>query len=339
MRALRRAKRESALLIALADLGGVWDLTAATEALTRFADAAVAAALRFLLRQPRARGACASIPRRSESRRARGLVVLALGKHGARELNYSSDVDLVVVFDPRAAAIPHGVEPTPLFVRMVKALVRLLQERTPDGYVFRVDLRLRPDPASTPIAVSIASAGAYYETLGQNWERAAMIKARAGGGRPRTRAAVPRRSRAVHLAQVFRLRRDRRHPRDEAPDSRGARPRAGRGRRPRPQVRPRRHPRDRVLRPDAATDLRRPPPEHARRADARHARAIARRALGQRRGGRGSDQRLPVPAPRRAPPADGRRRADAAPAVRARGAGALRQVLRLRAPRAGSRRR
>ncbi len=104
--------------------------------------------------------------------------MLALGKHGARELNYSSDVDLIVFYDSDARRYPPGVEPDPLFVRIAKALARLLQERTPDGYVLRVDLRLRPDPGATAVAMSIASAASYYESLGQNWERAAMIKAR-----------------------------------------------------------------------------------------------------------------------------------------------------------------
>ena len=110
------------------------------------------------------------------------MVVLALGKHGARELNYSSDIDLIVLYDAAAASIPQGVEPGPLFVRITKALARILQERTSDGYVLRVDLRLRPDPASTPVALSTVSAYAYYETLGQNWERAALIKARPAAG-------------------------------------------------------------------------------------------------------------------------------------------------------------
>ncbi|MGD1038496.1 MAG: bifunctional [glutamine synthetase] adenylyltransferase/[glutamine synthetase]-adenylyl-L-tyrosine phosphorylase, partial [Roseiarcus sp.] len=182
MRALRRAKRESALLIALADVGGVWDLTATTEALTRFADAAVSAALRFLLRKNAREGRLNLDPDAQRIEAGSGLVALAMGKHGARELNYSSDVDLVALYDSRAASIPDGVEPSPLFVRLVKALTRILQERTSDGYVFRVDLRLRPDPAATPIALSIAGASAYYETLGQNWERAAMIKARPAAG-------------------------------------------------------------------------------------------------------------------------------------------------------------
>jgi [glutamine synthetase] adenylyltransferase / [glutamine synthetase]-adenylyl-L-tyrosine phosphorylase len=182
MRALRLAKREAALLIALADIGGVWDLVAVTEALTRFADVAVSAALRFLLRRSAAAGRLVIDADEPDPERGAGLVVLALGKHGAGELNYSSDVDLIVLFDPKARAIPEGAEPGPLFVRMTQALARLLQERTSEGYVLRVDLRLRPDPAATAVALAIPSAYAYYETLGQNWERAAMIKARPVAG-------------------------------------------------------------------------------------------------------------------------------------------------------------
>jgi len=182
MRALRSAKRESALLIALADIGGAWTLLEVTEALSRFADAAVSCALRFLLRQTAAAGKLVIDANKADPAPGSGLVVLALGKHGACELNYSSDVDLIVLFDPQANAIPDGVEPGPLFVRITKALARLLQERTGEGYVLRVDLRLRPDPAATPVALAIPSAYAYYETLGQNWERAEMIKARPVAG-------------------------------------------------------------------------------------------------------------------------------------------------------------
>ncbi len=178
MRALRHAKREAALLIALADLGGVWSLVEVTEALSRFADEAVAAALRFLLREYAQTGRLSLAPEAPDIERGCGFVVLALGKHGGRELNYSSDVDLVAFFDEAANAAPAGVEPTPLFARLTKAMARLLQERTGDGYVLRVDLRLRPDPGATAVAMAISSAYAYYETLGQNWERAAMIKAR-----------------------------------------------------------------------------------------------------------------------------------------------------------------
>ena len=182
MPALRRAKREAALLIALADIGGVWDVVAATEALTRFADAAVRAALAFLLRKHARAGLLALDADAPDPENGCGLVVLALGKHGARELNYSSDIDLIVLYDPAAASIPPGTEPGPLFARLTRALARLMQERTSEGYVLRVDLRLRPDPASTPVALSTVSAYQYYETVGQNWERAALIKARPAAG-------------------------------------------------------------------------------------------------------------------------------------------------------------
>ena len=182
MAALRRAKREAALLIALADIGGIWDVVAATEALTRFADAAVRAALAFLLRKHARVGLLALDAEAADIENGCGLVVLALGKHGARELNYSSDIDLIVLYDSAASSIVPGTEPGPMFARLTRALARLLQERTGEGYVLRVDLRLRPDPASTPVALSTLSAYQYYETVGQNWERAALIKARPAAG-------------------------------------------------------------------------------------------------------------------------------------------------------------
>jgi [glutamine synthetase] adenylyltransferase / [glutamine synthetase]-adenylyl-L-tyrosine phosphorylase len=181
MRRLRLGKQALALLVALCDLGGVWALSDVTAALTAYADAAVSAALRHLLAEAVASGKMRAVDP-SDPALGCGLVVLALGKHGGGELNYSSDIDIMVFFDPETAPLAGGVEPTPFFVRMVKGLVRLLQERTPDGYVFRTDLRLRPDPASTPTAIALPSAFAYYETVGQNWERAALIKARAVAG-------------------------------------------------------------------------------------------------------------------------------------------------------------
>ena len=176
MRGLRLAKQEAALVIALADLGGVWDAVEVTHALSRFADDAVACALSHLLREADASGRM-TLKDRDNPQDGCGLVILALGKHGARELNYSSDVDLVVFFDPETGAVPDGGAQG-VFVRIVRNMVKLLQERTEDGYVVRVDLRLRPDPGSTQVAVSLPAALGYYETLGQNWERAAFIKAR-----------------------------------------------------------------------------------------------------------------------------------------------------------------
>ena len=105
-----------------------------------------------------------------------------MGKMGAGELNYSSDIDLIVFFDPAAPTLAPDIEPQPFFVRVTQALARLLQQRTGDGYVFRVDLRLRPDPASTQVAISTEAALHYYEREGRTWERAAMIKARPCAG-------------------------------------------------------------------------------------------------------------------------------------------------------------
>src|SRR6476469_7653919 len=181
MRLLRRMKCEIALLIALADIGGVWPVMRAARALTDVADTAVDAATRFVLAETTRAGRL--MPKdKANPQRDSGYIVLAMGKMGAFELNYSSDIDLIVLYDPAAPALPKDAEPSTLFVRVTQRLVKLLQERTADGYVFRTDLRLRPDPASTPVAISTAAAMAYYESVGQNWERAAMIKARACAG-------------------------------------------------------------------------------------------------------------------------------------------------------------
>lgn len=181
MGVLRRAKQEAALVIALADIGGLWSVVDVTEALTRFADAMVSNALAWLLREAAQSGKL-TLADADDPEAGCGVVVLALGKHGGRELNYSSDIDLVVFFDPASPALPGESAPAPLFVRITKALARILQERTGDGYVLRVDLRLRPDPGSTNVAISLPAAFSYYENLGQNWERAALIKARPVAG-------------------------------------------------------------------------------------------------------------------------------------------------------------
>src|SRR6185312_4234236 len=111
-----------------------------------------------------------------------GLIVLGMGKLGARELNYSSDIDLILLYDAERASYRGKRSVQSFFTGLAQELVRVMAERTADGYVFRTDLRLRPDPASTPPAVSLEAALNYYESAGQNWERAAMIKARAVAG-------------------------------------------------------------------------------------------------------------------------------------------------------------
>jgi glutamate-ammonia-ligase adenylyltransferase len=181
MQHLRRLRGEHALLVALADCGGIWSLDDTTAALTAFADAAVGATVRFLLKEAGEAGRL-TLADPDDPERESGFVVLALGKHGAGELNYSSDIDLVVFYDPDAMPVAGRAEPPALAVRLTQNLVKILQERTGDGYVFRVDLRLRPDPGSTAVAVALPSAFTYYETVGQNWERAAFIKARPVAG-------------------------------------------------------------------------------------------------------------------------------------------------------------
>ena len=181
MRILREMKAEAALLIALADIGGLWQVMRVTRALTEVADTAVGAAVHHLLAGA-ARAGHLAPPDPDRPEVGSGYIVLAMGKMGAGELNYSSDIDIMVFFDPAAPGIMPGVEPGSLYVRLTRQLVKMLQERTPQGYVFRVDLRLRPDPSSTQIAISVPAALDYYEGRGQNWERAAMIKARPCAG-------------------------------------------------------------------------------------------------------------------------------------------------------------
>ena len=180
-RALRVAKGRTALLAALAETGNAWTTARATEALSDLADAALEAGMDFLMRDASVKGRLA-IPL-DEARAANsGLALFALGKHGGRELNYSSDIDIVAFFDPQRGMLAEPDEATKIYSRMVQRLVGLMEDQQLGGYVFRTDLRLRPDPGSTPVALSVDAALAYYEVRGQNWERAAWIKARPCAG-------------------------------------------------------------------------------------------------------------------------------------------------------------
>jgi glutamate-ammonia-ligase adenylyltransferase len=181
MRGLRLARRRVALLAAVAEIAGSWSLEQQMTALSRFAEAAIGAALRHLLRVMAATGAITPVDP-ADPERDSGLIVLGLGKLGGRELNYSSDIDLILLYDPASPGHPPPDRAQALFNRVARDLVRILDERTGDGYVFRTDLRLRPDPRSTPLAISVPAALTYYETVGQNWERAALIKARPVAG-------------------------------------------------------------------------------------------------------------------------------------------------------------
>ncbi|MBL8790202.1 MAG: bifunctional [glutamine synthetase] adenylyltransferase/[glutamine synthetase]-adenylyl-L-tyrosine phosphorylase [Rhizobiales bacterium] len=180
-RVLRQVKAKVAMLLALADVGHAWTLMEVTGALTRFADAAVTAAVSALLLENHHAGKLALKDVEHPDRDC-GYVVLAMGKHGAFELNYSSDIDLIVLFDPETMPVTGEQDPATMAIRMTRKLVALLQDVDEHGYVFRTDLRLRPDPRATQVAIAIEAAAHYYENLGQNWERAAYIKARAVAG-------------------------------------------------------------------------------------------------------------------------------------------------------------
>jgi glutamate-ammonia-ligase adenylyltransferase len=178
---LREAKRNAALTIAVGDISEVWDVDKVMLALSTFADASLSLGVRHVLRMHAKAGRLALVDKNNPEVGS-GYVVLALGKLGARELNYSSDVDLIVLYDPDKVDIEDKDTLGPTFVRATRDLVRIMEERTGDGYVHRCDLRLRPDPGTTPVAISTIAAETYYESVGQNWERMAMIRARPVAG-------------------------------------------------------------------------------------------------------------------------------------------------------------
>jgi len=181
MMELRLRKSEAHFLIALADLAGEVDTAVTVRRLSDLADACVRSAVDFLLRDAHRQGKLKLADPAHPAEKS-GWILLGMGKLGAHELNFSSDIDLVVFFDPQAPAVTDPLDATDMFSRLARRLVRILHDRTEHGYVFRTDLRLRPDPGSTPLAIPVEAALNYYEGRGQNWERAAMIKARPVAG-------------------------------------------------------------------------------------------------------------------------------------------------------------
>ena len=178
---LRVAKRRIALLTGLADVAGVWELEKVTGALTDFAGHATDVAMKFQVGQEIRRK---KLPGATEDdiATAGGMVALAMGKMGGHELNYSSDIDLIMLFDDSRFSDDDYHEARASHIRATRRMSSMLSELTADGYVFRTDLRLRPDPAVTPVCVAMEAAERYYESLGRTWERAAHIKARPCGG-------------------------------------------------------------------------------------------------------------------------------------------------------------
>ncbi|MEO0990778.1 MAG: glutamine-synthetase adenylyltransferase, partial [Pseudomonadota bacterium] len=179
---LRTEKRRLALLVGLLDLGGAWDLDQVTGALTDFADTALQRAMVEAVRAEARRRKLGALNPDEVGPEAAGLVALAMGKMGARELNYSSDIDLILLIDDEIWPGDAFAEARPAFLKATRRAMATLSEITGEGYVFRTDLRLRPDASVTPVAIGMAAAEEYYESVGRTWERAAFIKARAAAG-------------------------------------------------------------------------------------------------------------------------------------------------------------
>ena len=167
---LRHRRNDLALLLALGDLSGEQGFAPTVRALSDFADEACDAALRQAFAE------------RAPGEPVRGIAIIALGKQGSRELNYSSDIDPILIFDP--ATLPRRArdEPVEAAVRIARRWVEILSARTGDGYVLRVDLRLRPSPEVSPIVLPVDAAISYYESQALAWEQAAFIRARACAG-------------------------------------------------------------------------------------------------------------------------------------------------------------
>ena len=179
-RRLRELRRRASLTVALADIAGAWPLDRIAAALTRLADTVLASALDHLLRDAAPRGAPAHSDQDEPA--SRGLTVFGVGGLGAGELTYSSELDLLVLFDPERVRHRGRGEPAEALHRLVRDLAALLGERDDEGCVYRTDLKFRPNTGATPLALSTGAAEQYYESHGQNWERAAMIKARPAAG-------------------------------------------------------------------------------------------------------------------------------------------------------------
>ena len=174
---LRRRRNRVAVMAAAFDCFGIWGVMDCAELLSDMADHAVRLTARHLLLDRVRRGDL-----QAPAGERWGYFVLAMGKHGSRELNYSSDIDLIVMYDPDAVRYTGRRTMSDCFVRVTQDLARILQTRTGDGYVFRTDLRLRPDPSSTPVAITVDFALDYYDRFGRTWERTALIKARPVAG-------------------------------------------------------------------------------------------------------------------------------------------------------------
>ena len=168
--ALRRERMALAVALAVGDLAGLFPLARVMGELSAFADRAMDAAIADAIR--------ARVPDAPPA----GFLALALGKHGAQELNYSSDIDPILLYDPALLPRRPRDEPGEAAQRVARTLMETMSHVDGEGYVFRVDLRLRPASEVSPLAISIDAALGHYESSALAWERAAFIRARACAG-------------------------------------------------------------------------------------------------------------------------------------------------------------
>jgi glutamate-ammonia-ligase adenylyltransferase len=168
--ALRRRKNALAMVLAIADLAGVIGVEKVTMCLSDFADAALDAALADVF------------ARRTPGESVQGFAVIALGKHGGQELNYSSDIDPIFIYDPETLPVRPREDAADAAQRIARQLIDLMSARDGFGYVFRMDLRLRPAAEVTPLAIPVDAALSHYESQALTWEQAAFIRSRAAAG-------------------------------------------------------------------------------------------------------------------------------------------------------------
>lgn len=177
---LRLFRNREMMRIAVRDLAGFADLEATLTDLSALADLCVRQSLDYLYRnQVRQWGT----PTDAEGT-AQQLVILGMGKLGAHELNFSSDIDLIFAYpqDGQTVGVKERSSNEAFFTHLCRKLMQLLSARTAEGFVFRVDARLRPFGEAGPLALSFDRMEAYYQTHGREWERYALIKARTVAG-------------------------------------------------------------------------------------------------------------------------------------------------------------
>ena len=180
---MRKHKQREYLSIGARDLDPSVTIDETVRELTALAEASLEVAYRYCRSEVEKDFGQLWLPKNESPN---GFVVLMMGKLGGGELNFSSDIDVIFLFEDDEGESSGGLKgktsPREFFTHVAKKIIHAMGEVTEDGFVFRVDLRLRPMGASGPLVQSMGSAMLYYESWGQCWERAALIKARPVAG-------------------------------------------------------------------------------------------------------------------------------------------------------------